>query len=53
VEALGRAGDVLLDITTSGNWPNMVAALERGRELGLRTVALTICELVEQELCSA
>jgi D-sedoheptulose 7-phosphate isomerase len=41
VEALGRAGDVVLGITTSGNSPNVVAALVRGRELGLRTVALT------------
>jgi phosphoheptose isomerase len=41
VEALGRVGDVVLGITTSGNSPNVVAALARGRQLGLRTVALT------------
>lgn len=41
VEALGRPGDVLFGITTSGNSPNVVAALARGRELGLGTVVLT------------
>jgi len=88
VEARGRPGDIILGITTSGHSANVVAALARGRQLGLRTVALTgsrggqvagvadvcirvpsdptqhiqaahialghvICELVEQELCSA
>lgn len=41
IEALGRRGDVALGITTSGSSPNVVAALERGRELGLTTIALT------------
>jgi len=31
----------VLGITTSGNSPNVVLALTRGRELGLGTVALT------------
>jgi D-sedoheptulose 7-phosphate isomerase len=41
VEALGRAGDVVLAISTSGRSPNVVAALKTARELGLRTIALT------------
>jgi D-sedoheptulose 7-phosphate isomerase len=41
VEALGRPGDVALGITTSGNSPNVVNALARARELGLRTIGLT------------
>jgi D-sedoheptulose 7-phosphate isomerase len=41
VEALGRAGDVALGISTSGGSPNVVAALEAARALGLRTIALT------------
>jgi D-sedoheptulose 7-phosphate isomerase len=41
VEALGRRGDVLLAISTSGNSPNVVRAAERARDLGLVTVALT------------
>ena len=41
VEALGRAGDVALGISTSGNSANVVNALQRARELGLRTIGLT------------
>ncbi len=41
LRALGRKGDVLLAISTSGNSANVVAALRAARELGLRTVALT------------
>jgi D-sedoheptulose 7-phosphate isomerase len=41
VAALGRAGDVLLAISTSGNSPNVVAAIRAAHERGLRVVALT------------
>jgi len=41
VEALGLAGDVVLAISTSGASPNVVAALQTARELGLRSIALT------------
>lgn len=41
VEALGRAGDVLLGISTSGNSQNVVMAFERARTQDLRTIALT------------
>ncbi len=41
VRALGRAGDVLLAISTSGNSANVVAAMRAARAQGLRTVALT------------
>ena len=41
VEALGQPGDVLLAISTSGNSPNCLRALERGRTLGLTTIAFT------------
>jgi D-sedoheptulose 7-phosphate isomerase len=41
VEALGRPGDVLLGISTSGNSRNVVLALERAGAQGLRTIALT------------
>jgi D-sedoheptulose 7-phosphate isomerase len=36
----GRAGDVLITISVSGNSPNVVKALAWGREHGLKTVAL-------------
>lgn len=41
LRALGQPGDVLLAISTSGNSPNVVAAMAAARELGLSTVALT------------
>lgn len=41
IEALGRAGDVALGISTSGGSPNVLAALEAARARGLKTIALT------------
>lgn len=41
VDALGRAGDVALGITTSGASPNVLAALASARANGLKTIALT------------
>jgi len=41
VQALGRAGDVLIGISTSGNSANVVQAVELARDLGMRSVALT------------
>ena len=41
VEALGRPGDVLLAISTSGNSHNCINALEQARSLGVSTIALT------------
>lgn len=41
VEALGRAGDAAFGISTSGASPNVVAALDVARGLGLTTIALT------------
>lgn len=41
VEALGRPGDVLLAISTSGNSPNILRAAEAARAAGMLVVALT------------
>lgn len=41
VTALGRPGDALLAISTSGNSPNVVAAIHAAHERGVRVVALT------------
>ena len=41
VEALGQPGDVLVGISTSGNSPNVVRALELAKELGLVTVGFS------------
>jgi D-sedoheptulose 7-phosphate isomerase len=41
IEALGRPGDVALAITTSGESPNVLAAIAAARTRGVRTIALT------------
>jgi len=41
VRALGRSGDVLLAISTSGNSGNVIAAVDAAHERELRIVALT------------
>jgi len=41
VRALGRKGDVLLAISTSGNSANVVAAIDAAREREMHVVALT------------
>ena len=41
VRALGRRGDVLLAISTSGNSANVLEAITAAHELGVRIVALT------------
>ncbi len=43
IEALGRAGDVAIGISTSGNSPNVLNALSTARKMGLCAVALTGC----------
>lgn len=40
LRGLGRAGDVLFGITTSGRSPNVVRALQAAREMGIVTVGL-------------
>lgn len=39
--ALGRAGDVAIAISTSGNSPNALRAVRAAREMGIKTIALT------------
>jgi phosphoheptose isomerase len=41
VEALGRSGDVLVAISTSGNSANVLSAVAVARERGIRTIGLT------------
>ncbi|MFN9030638.1 MAG: D-sedoheptulose 7-phosphate isomerase [Betaproteobacteria bacterium] len=41
VQALGRSGDVLVGITTSGKSPNILRALEQARESGVIRVGMT------------
>jgi D-sedoheptulose 7-phosphate isomerase len=53
VSTLGRRGDILIAITTSGKSPNVVKALDAGRKIGLTTlgflggdggIALPLCD---------
>jgi D-sedoheptulose 7-phosphate isomerase len=41
VRALGRAGDSVLAISTSGNSPNVTQAVAAARELSMKTIAMT------------
>jgi D-sedoheptulose 7-phosphate isomerase len=40
VEALGRAGDCLIAISTSGNSPNVIRATEKARSVGMTVIGL-------------
>ena len=41
VEALGKQGDIVIGITTSGTSPNVIRAIKKAKELGIYTVGLT------------
>jgi D-sedoheptulose 7-phosphate isomerase len=41
VEGLGRRGDTLVAISTSGRSLNIVRAIERARDIGMQTIGLT------------
>ncbi len=41
IEGLGKEGDVLLGISTSGNSQNVINAVEKAKEKGMKTIVLT------------
>ena len=41
VEAYGESGAVLLGISTSGRSKNIIAAFQKARQIGMKTIALT------------
>jgi len=41
VEAAGRDGDIFVGISTSGNSPNVVKAIQKANEIGMLTVGFT------------
>ncbi len=57
VQAHGRAGDVLVLLSTSGRSPNVVTAALRGRDCGLTVLALTgpqpnpLADIADEALC--
>lgn len=40
VQALARAGDIVIGLSTSGNSPNVLLALSKAKELGAKTIGL-------------
>jgi phosphoheptose isomerase len=56
VEALGKPGDVLLGISTSGSSRNVIKAVETARMLGMKSIVLTgrggdLRELADVAVC--
>jgi len=51
VQANGRAGDVFIGISTSGNSKNVVKAVEQCKQMGITTVALCGAGGVLKTLC--
>jgi D-sedoheptulose 7-phosphate isomerase len=41
MEALGRKGDIAIGLSTSGNSPNVLRAIEKAHSMGLTTIAIT------------
>jgi D-sedoheptulose 7-phosphate isomerase len=41
IVALGKAGDIAIGISTSGNSANVIRAIEVAKEMGIETIALT------------
>lgn len=40
LEGLGRSGDILIGLSTSGNSPNVIKAFETAKAKGIKTIAL-------------
>jgi D-sedoheptulose 7-phosphate isomerase len=57
IEALGKQGDLVLAITTSGNSDNVLKGIEQAKRMGIRTLALTggdggrAMELADRTVC--
>ncbi len=41
IESLGRSGDTLIAISTSGNSPNIISAAQTAKRMGIKVVGLT------------
>ena len=41
VEAIGKQGDILIGLSTSGNSPNIINAIDKANELGMITISFT------------
>ena len=53
IEAIGTEGDVFIAISTSGTSPNIVTALKKAKEKGLKTILLTgLSEELDERNCN-
>lgn len=52
IRAIGKKGDTALGISTSGNSPNVIEAMEAARDTGIYTVGLTGCGGRKMKACS-
>ena len=41
IEGLGKAGDLLFGISTSGNSKNVIRAIKKAKEIGIKTIGMT------------
>lgn len=41
IEAQGKEGDILIAISTSGNSKNVILAMKKAKEIGMKTIAFT------------
>jgi len=41
IEGLGKPGDILIGLSTSGNSPNIINAIQKANTIGLKTIAMT------------
>ena len=41
IQALGKRGDLLIGISTSGNAENVILAVKTAKKIGIKTIALT------------
>lgn len=51
VQALGKKGDIVIGISTSGNSPNVVKAMQEAKDMGLVTIGFSGTKGQLKELC--
>lgn len=51
VQALGRKADIAIGITTSGNSPNVIRAIEAAKQIGMITIGLSGSKGRLKEIC--
>jgi D-sedoheptulose 7-phosphate isomerase len=52
IEAMGRKGDILIGLTTSGKSPNVLRAMESAQQQGMVTIGMTGASVGQLDSCS-